>query len=70
VGIKASVDNSGNVTDAVIDSPGPSEYFADAALRAARQWKFEPRESSVGDWLLRFDFTESGVSASARPSAR
>lgn len=70
VGIKASVDNLGNVTDAVIDSPGPSQYFADAALQAARQWKFEPRESSAGDWLLRFDFTQNGLSASARPPVR
>ena len=68
VGIKASVDASGNVTDAAIDSPGPSRYFANAALQAARQWKFEPSEKSAGDWLLRFAFRTDGIQATARPA--
>jgi TonB family protein len=66
VGIKASVDASGNVTDATIDSPGPSRYFANAALQAARQWKFEPGGKSAGDWLLRFAFRTDGIQATAK----
>lgn len=67
VAIKVHVDDSGNVTDALIDSPGPSKYFANAALQAARQWKFGPGAEAAGDWLVRFDFTADGAGGSAKP---
>ncbi len=69
VGIKVSVNQSGEVTDAVIESSGPSRYFADLALQAARQWKFAAGGNVAGNWVLRFDFTTDGVKASAKPSA-
>ena len=69
VGIKVSVDPSGKVTDATIDSPGSSRYFADLALRAARQWKFAPTGDAAGKWIVRFDFSGDGARASAKRSA-
>jgi TonB family protein len=53
VRVKAQVDPRGNVTDVELDSPGPSKYFADLALKAARQWKFAPKKS---EWIIRFQF--------------
>jgi TonB family protein len=70
VGIKVSVDPSGSVTDATIDSPGPSSYFANLALQAARQWKFAPaRGSASPDWNLRFEFSADDTQAFAEQSA-
>ena len=65
VGIKVSVDPSGNVTNATIDSPGPSRYFANLALRAAPQWKFAPARDSSSGWSLHFEFSADGTRASA-----
>ena len=65
VGVRISVDSAGNVTEAELDSPGPSKYFAHLALEAAQQWTFEPPKvegrSVLSDWLLRFQFTEQGT---------
>ncbi|MGA8073200.1 MAG: TonB family protein [Candidatus Acidiferrales bacterium] len=69
VGIKVSVDPSGKVTDATIDSPGPSTYFANLALDAAQKWKFAPSRSGPSDWTLRFEFTPDGTQAFAEHSA-
>ncbi len=53
--VRAQVDPQGNVTSVELDSPGPSKYFADLALKAVRQWKFAPR--NVGsEWIIRFQF--------------
>jgi TonB family protein len=61
VGVRISVDSAGNVTEAELDSPGPSKYFAHLALDAAQQWKFDPPKvqarSVLSDWLLHFQFT-------------
>jgi TonB family protein len=63
VSVALSVDGSGNVEAASLDSPGPSEYFAKLALRAAQQWKFEPKSIDGADgsdeWTLRFEFTNT-----------
>jgi eukaryotic-like serine/threonine-protein kinase len=62
VGVKVHVDAAGAVTDAQLDSPGPSKYFADLAQKAARRWAFTPPEvdgkSVESDWMLRFVFTQ------------
>lgn len=65
VGIKVSVDPSGNVTDATIDSPGPSKYFANLALQAAPQWKFASVRDGSSNWTLHFEFSAYGTQASA-----
>ena len=68
VGIKVSIDPSGKVTDATIDSPGPSKYFANLALDAAQKWKFAPSSSGTSDWTLRFEFSPDGTQAFAEQS--
>jgi TonB family protein len=69
VGIKVSVDPSGKVTDATIESPGPSTYFGNLALDAAQKWKFAPSSSGTSDWTLRFEFSPDGTQAFAEQSA-
>ena len=63
VGVRVHVDAAGAVTDADLDSPGPSQYFADQALKAAKRWAFTPPEvdgkSVTSEWLLHFVFTST-----------
>lgn len=60
VKIRVAVNPSGEVSNATFDSPGPSKYFSNLALQAARHWKFKSAQvdgqavSSV--WILRFQF--------------
>jgi TonB family protein len=65
--VKVHVDPAGRVSEATFDAPGPSKYFADLALRAARQWTFSSPESAgrsvPSEWLIRFEYTQSGVHA-------
>jgi TonB family protein len=62
VSVKVHVDPSGGVSAAEFDAPGPSRFFADLALEAARKWAFTPPEvngrSLASEWLLRFEFTQ------------
>jgi len=59
VRIRVTVDGAGNVSEATFDSEGPSKYFANAAMKAAQQWKFKPGQ--VGSWLLQYRFTRDGA---------
>jgi TonB family protein len=65
VKVRVMVDSNGNVSDATLDSPGPSKYFAKMALEAAQRWKFQPPQakgapvSSV--WVLHFKFEHTGT---------
>jgi TonB family protein len=65
--VRAHVDAAGNVSQAELESPGPSRYFADLALKAAQKWIFTSPElegkSVASEWLLRFDYSQSGVVA-------
>ncbi len=67
VGVKVAVDSSGHVVDATLASAGPSRYFANLALQAARRWTFTPprvgEEPVASKWLLRFAFGRGGVEA-------
>ena len=67
--VKVHADAAGNVTEAEFDTPGPSKYFADLALKAARRWVFSSPEvdgrSAASDWLIQFGFSQAGVKASA-----
>jgi serine/threonine-protein kinase len=60
VSVKVHVDPAGAVSAAELDSAGPSQYFADLALQAARRWAFTPPEvdgkSVASEWRLRFEF--------------
>jgi TonB family protein len=62
VSVRVHVDSSGNVSAAEFDSRGPSNYFAQAALAAARRWKFTPASS---EWVLRFEFSRTGPQVKA-----
>jgi len=68
VGVRASVNPSGEVSDATLDSPGPSKYFARLAQQAAQQWKFAPTPGTTTHWILRFEFTAAGAKAFATPA--
>lgn len=67
VSIRVNVSPSGDVSDVTIDSPGPSRYFANLAQQAAQQWKFAP--GAATDWILRFEFSTTGVKAFSAPAA-
>ena len=68
VSVRVHVDAAGNVSQAELEAPGPSRYFADLALKAAGKWVFGSPElegkSVPSEWLIRFDFAQSGVVAS------
>jgi len=67
VSVRVHVDPTGDVSEAALDSPGPSKYFADLALKAARRWQFASPEagghSVPSEWLIRFHFSPSGPKA-------
>ena len=66
VSIRVTVDSSGAVSDATVDSAG-SKYFSNLALQAARQWRFKPspakEQAHSRVWLLRFEFTQTSTKA-------
>jgi TonB family protein len=65
VGVRVRVDPSGNAVGAKLDSPGPSRYFAQLALKSARRWKFYPAKVDArnvpSEWILRFEFGKAGA---------
>jgi TonB family protein len=65
VRVTVAVDSSGNVMLAKFDSRGPSKYFADRTLQAARQWTFKPPQvdgqSVPSEWILKFEFERTGT---------
>jgi TonB family protein len=73
VGVRVTVDSSGNVTKATFESPGPSKYFARKAIEAAQQWKFKPARNHgqpvPREWTLRFQFKRSGTDVIPSPAA-
>ena len=60
VNVRVHIDPSGSVTLAELDSAGPSKYFAQLALEAARRWEFAPAKAThrevADEWILRFEF--------------
>jgi TonB family protein len=65
VRVKVAVDSSGSVVVVKFDSRGPSKYFADRALQAARRWAFRPPEVDgqgvPSEWMLKFEFARTGT---------
>jgi TonB family protein len=65
VSVRVRVDPSGNVAEAKLDSAGPSKYFAQLALQAARRWKFAPAPevdpAQPREWILHFEFERTGT---------
>ncbi len=64
---RVQVDPAGKVTDATLDDPGPSKYFANLTEQAARRWQFSSPESdghsAPSEWLIHFEFASSGIRA-------
>ena len=73
VAVRAHVDAAGSVSSAEFESPGPSQYFADVALKATRRWEFTPPEISgrsvPSEWLIRFEFSQSNTKATPKQIA-
>jgi TonB family protein len=65
VGVRLQVDASGKVVGADLDSAGPSKYFANLAMKAARDWEFTPAkvdgQDAPSEWILRFEFAQDGT---------
>lgn len=74
VKVRVTVDSAGNVSDATLDSPGPSKYFADAALKAAQRWKFKPAPAEgaavPSAWILHFKFQRTGTEVTPVPATQ
>ncbi len=69
IAVLVVVDHSGTVIQEILKSTGPSAYFARRAREAARKWRFAPEaEQGTRQWLLRFEFTRSGVTGAATPA--
>jgi TonB family protein len=68
VSVQVDVDSNGSVASAKLAHGGPSRYFADRALVAARKWKFNPPRSDQrlisSVWMLHFQFRRSSVEVS------
>jgi TonB family protein len=68
--VKVAVDASGAVSHASLISRGPSEYFANQALQAARKWAFTPPtidgRAIPSEWSLTFEFKSNGTKAVAQ----
>jgi serine/threonine protein kinase len=65
VNVRVVVDGLGNVTRADFISAGPSRYFANLALEAARDWKFIGGNDGR-TWFLQFVFENTGVTVGER----
>lgn len=65
VTIHVDVGPSGKVVAAKFRTSGPSQYFAQKAMRAAEQWEFVPQPETTS-WLVNFYFRRSGTDASSQ----
>lgn len=64
ISVRVSVDGDGRVSQAAIDRPTASSYFASRVLAAARAWKFPPGQGT-SDWLLHFEILRADTRVSA-----
>jgi TonB family protein len=59
------VDPSGNVVNAKFESAGPSKYFSNKTIEAARQWKFAAPQmdgqAAASVWVLKFAIGRTGT---------
>ncbi len=74
VSVRVAVAPAGNVSQASLDSRGPSQYFASLALQAARGWKFAPADVNgrkvASEWILRFEFQRTGTRVLPEPGVK
>jgi TonB family protein len=66
IGVRVSVDRSGNVVAATLEHRASSKYFGRAAIDAAAKWKFAPApDAGTRVWRLQFEFARTGETAHA-----
>jgi len=64
--VRVALNPAGEVTDAALQYPGSSRYFARLASESAKAWRFSPAGARQSrKWLLQFEFTRAGVEANA-----
>ena len=68
INVRVQLNPDGTVSSAELANPAPSQFFADLALKAARQWRFaapssSPSESLPSSTIIRFDFTQTSTAA-------
>jgi TonB family protein len=65
INVRVQINPDGTVSTAELANPASSQFFAAAALKAAREWRFAPfsSASSSSAAIIRFDFTPSSTSA-------
>jgi eukaryotic-like serine/threonine-protein kinase len=73
ISIKLFVDESGRVTNATFEAPGPSQYFADRAMQAAQLWQFSAAKmdgrSVPSEWVIHFEIDPAAINSSATETA-
>jgi serine/threonine protein kinase len=73
INVKVHVDESGRVTEAAFEAPGPSQYFADRTLEAAKLWLFAPAKmdghSVASEWVLRFEIDPTAINVNPAQTA-
>jgi TonB family protein len=65
INVRVQLNPDGSVSAAALDSGASSQFFANLALKAARDWRFAPSGNTSA--LVRFDFTNSGSTAYVVP---
>ena len=70
INVRVQLNPDGTVSSAELAAPAPSQFFADLALKAARQWQFAAASSSSSSpavlpssTVIRFDFTQTSTAA-------
>jgi TonB family protein len=68
INVRVQLNPDGTVSSAELATPAPSQFFADLALKAARQWQFagasaSPSEPLPSSTVIRFDFTQTSTAA-------
>jgi hypothetical protein len=68
VDVRVTVDPSGKVVDEALENHGSDKYLELLSTQAARKWRFAANEHpEARAWLLQFEFSRSGTTASATP---
>ncbi|HEY1423845.1 MAG TPA: TonB family protein [Candidatus Acidoferrum sp.] len=75
INVRVQLNPDGTVSSAELANPAASQFFADLALKAARQWQFGPPASADSasssepptSATIRFDFTQISTAATALP---
>jgi len=68
INVRVQLNPDGTVSTAQLANPAPSQFFAELALKAARQWQFavpssSPSEPLPSSTIIRFDFTQTSTAA-------